>query len=417
MASVGLIHMGGRIYDPAIGRMLNADPFVQAPGNSQSFNRYSYVMNNPVSLIDPSGYLWNPIKKVSGAISRLGTYIGSRGAQLDDWQRHYTDNFGQWVRKEAANNPRTAALLQAAACAATSGVGCVLITGVSTAVLTQDIKAGLRAAAIAATYQAVAGAIGDYSGTSTGAKAARVGMHGVLGGAYSRYNHGSFWRGAISTMAAEGYAEFVPSKWSAAKSLSNGRVAHAMEAALIGGTSQVIMGGGTQGFVNGAQSAAMSRLFNYLNSQDFFGDGYVNPIEGGVIRDCSDGQGCGYFGASRDRNGVNVENGHEGVDILAEPNTPIRAPTDGVVWAISTKGITVGNGKDGVNWKILYMRPAEGIKQDVFVNQGDIIGYSRAITDFYSNNKIRNHIHFEMRMKLHGKPVNPSEYIYDAHGR
>ena len=48
--------MNGRVYDPQIGRFLSADPFVQAPWFSQSFNRYSYVWNNPLSAIDPSGY-------------------------------------------------------------------------------------------------------------------------------------------------------------------------------------------------------------------------------------------------------------------------------------------------------------------------------------------------------------------------
>jgi len=48
--------MNGRIYDPKLGRMLQADPFVQDPKNSQSLNRYSYVLNNPLSYTDPSGY-------------------------------------------------------------------------------------------------------------------------------------------------------------------------------------------------------------------------------------------------------------------------------------------------------------------------------------------------------------------------
>ncbi len=56
-----LVHMGGRIYDPAIGRFLSADPVVQLPTFSQSHNRYSYVFNNPVSRVDPSGYQSEPV--------------------------------------------------------------------------------------------------------------------------------------------------------------------------------------------------------------------------------------------------------------------------------------------------------------------------------------------------------------------
>ncbi|QEI10875.1 tandem-95 repeat protein [Cellvibrio japonicus] len=51
-----LIHMGGRVYDPTIGRFLSADLYIQSPYNTQSFNRYSYVFNNPLSRIDPTGY-------------------------------------------------------------------------------------------------------------------------------------------------------------------------------------------------------------------------------------------------------------------------------------------------------------------------------------------------------------------------
>ncbi|MBF0479020.1 MAG: hypothetical protein HQL26_06020, partial [Candidatus Omnitrophica bacterium] len=38
-----------------MGRVLTADAIVQAPEMSQSFNRYSYVGNNPVNAVDPSG--------------------------------------------------------------------------------------------------------------------------------------------------------------------------------------------------------------------------------------------------------------------------------------------------------------------------------------------------------------------------
>ncbi|MFT5453366.1 MAG: RHS repeat-associated protein [Enterobacterales bacterium] len=52
-----LIHMNGRVYDYNLGRFLSVDPFIQDPGNSQSMNPYSYIMNNPLRGIDPSGYL------------------------------------------------------------------------------------------------------------------------------------------------------------------------------------------------------------------------------------------------------------------------------------------------------------------------------------------------------------------------
>jgi RHS repeat-associated protein len=53
---LGLINFQGRIYDPRIGRFLSADPLVGSPTTSQGFNRYSYVLNNPLALVDPSGF-------------------------------------------------------------------------------------------------------------------------------------------------------------------------------------------------------------------------------------------------------------------------------------------------------------------------------------------------------------------------
>ncbi|HVU18423.1 MAG TPA: RHS repeat-associated core domain-containing protein [Candidatus Didemnitutus sp.] len=53
---IGLIHMNGRIYDPLLGRFLSADIMVQFPGDLQSYNRYSYVDNNPLSDTDSSGF-------------------------------------------------------------------------------------------------------------------------------------------------------------------------------------------------------------------------------------------------------------------------------------------------------------------------------------------------------------------------
>ena len=51
----GLIHMNGRVYDPRLGRFLSPDPIIGDPASSQSWNLYSYVGNNPLSYVDPTG--------------------------------------------------------------------------------------------------------------------------------------------------------------------------------------------------------------------------------------------------------------------------------------------------------------------------------------------------------------------------
>jgi RHS repeat-associated protein len=54
--SMGLNHMNGRVQDAILGRFLSADPNTPDPTNAQSYNRYSYVNNNPVSHADPTGF-------------------------------------------------------------------------------------------------------------------------------------------------------------------------------------------------------------------------------------------------------------------------------------------------------------------------------------------------------------------------
>lgn len=55
LAEFGLINMNGRMYDPVVGRFLSPDPYVQLPDFSQSYNRYSYCINNPLIYADPTG--------------------------------------------------------------------------------------------------------------------------------------------------------------------------------------------------------------------------------------------------------------------------------------------------------------------------------------------------------------------------
>ncbi len=54
-----------------IGRFLSPDPYIQAPYFAQNFDRYSYVWNNPLKYVDPSGYLMKPYYRNNG-LSGIG---------------------------------------------------------------------------------------------------------------------------------------------------------------------------------------------------------------------------------------------------------------------------------------------------------------------------------------------------------
>jgi RHS repeat-associated protein len=58
--AMDLIHMNGRVEDAVTGRFLSPDPNVQSLGDTQAFNRYSYVGNNPLSYVDPTGFATQP---------------------------------------------------------------------------------------------------------------------------------------------------------------------------------------------------------------------------------------------------------------------------------------------------------------------------------------------------------------------
>ena len=78
----GLIYMQARYYDPVIGRFYSNDP-VGFTGDIATFNRYSYVGNNPYTYTDPTGTTrW----KVNLGLKAVGITGGafSIGASFDD---------------------------------------------------------------------------------------------------------------------------------------------------------------------------------------------------------------------------------------------------------------------------------------------------------------------------------------------
>lgn len=76
----GLVHMSGRVYDPDLGRFISADPTIPAVENGQALNRYSYSLNSPLNVVDPSGFgffkkVWHAIthavRSVAHAVSNV----------------------------------------------------------------------------------------------------------------------------------------------------------------------------------------------------------------------------------------------------------------------------------------------------------------------------------------------------------
>jgi RHS repeat-associated protein len=78
---VELIHMNGRVYDYNVGRFLSVDPFVHE--GSQGINPYSYILNNPLSGTDPTGYAPEKPTKETMTGSRIpGVDTGASGASF-----------------------------------------------------------------------------------------------------------------------------------------------------------------------------------------------------------------------------------------------------------------------------------------------------------------------------------------------
>jgi RHS repeat-associated protein len=91
LTDFALINLNARLYDPVLARFMGMDPYVQAPGFTQSFNRYAYGLNNPLIYADPDGEFWWII---AGAI--IGAYLGGVASNNGEL------NPGEWNWKEPA---------------------------------------------------------------------------------------------------------------------------------------------------------------------------------------------------------------------------------------------------------------------------------------------------------------------------
>jgi RHS repeat-associated protein len=83
-------YMHARYYSPNLGRFMSVDPVGGSVGSSQSWNRYTYVLNNPLAFNDPDGERQNPVTggqginntPQRGTFGRIRSYWNPRGGQF-----------------------------------------------------------------------------------------------------------------------------------------------------------------------------------------------------------------------------------------------------------------------------------------------------------------------------------------------
>ena len=105
---LGLVHMNGRIYDPVLGRMLSADIEVPYPESLQSYNRYSYVQNNPLSRLDLSGFADIQLIAPTDSAHLGGTLLPSGSPSETTVNAHGAERGGFFTTKEAQPGDRIA---------------------------------------------------------------------------------------------------------------------------------------------------------------------------------------------------------------------------------------------------------------------------------------------------------------------
>jgi RHS repeat-associated protein len=111
----GLYYYGARWYDPAVGRFVQADTRVSNPGNPQSLNRYSYVLNNSLKYTDPTGHREDPGCDTDRCDPDPGG--SSSGGSINDpcgpgaTSATCPDLIGNATRADAAHDPLTYILI------------------------------------------------------------------------------------------------------------------------------------------------------------------------------------------------------------------------------------------------------------------------------------------------------------------
>ena len=169
----GLINMNARLYDPVLGRFLSPDPVIQIPEFTQSYNGYSYALNNPLSYKDPNGESFILVAAIIGGWIGMGTAMvssdkGGWGLAGDMLKGLFvgaaSGAAGAWVGGAVAGSITAGGFINGSLSGLAGGfsggfVGCSGNAWLSGAGFGAGLKAGLIGGGLAAAFGGVSGGL------------------------------------------------------------------------------------------------------------------------------------------------------------------------------------------------------------------------------------------------------------------
>jgi RHS repeat-associated protein len=259
--NIGFVHMGGRVFDPAVALFTRADPINQCLEATNCYNRYLYCIGNPLKYTDPTGLIFG----------KIGKWFGNQVKKVGSW---LDKNVWQPVGKFLEKHWKTIVVITVAvvvsvvtfgaATPAMSGMAAGILAGAASGAVAAGTATALNGGNLSQVLEAmfIGGVKGALSGAFFGAAGAigqgwgivgQAAAYGVAGGFNSMMNGESFGSGFLTGS----FTRFMSPISNSIQGFTGAGATRTVLAALVGGTASVIGGGK---FANGAVSGALSRL-------------------------------------------------------------------------------------------------------------------------------------------------------------
>ena len=273
-----LVNMNGRVYDPVLGRFISPDPFVQDITDLQNLNWYTYVLNNPLSFTDPSGYFFNQLFK------GVGTFLNKYGKTIAALAVGALIAFALPGILPVMSNFLTTIVSGAAYGFGSSVTGAILGGRGSDA-----IKAGFKGAVISGLTAGLTFGVGELFSHATNLSnlVPKSVAHGVIQGTTELAQGGQFEHGFLAGAFSHGVSPILESNI-----FSNNPILSITASAIVGGTASKLGGGK---FANGAVSGA------FIASYNSFGGILKIILKGGSKQKPSGGSRPNRTGAQGER--------------------------------------------------------------------------------------------------------------------